>query len=90
MLGIGGEFNVPVSIGGQIVEPGDAILCDESGILVLKPSEALETAKTAIRMQESELEILDRIRRGEILPEISGASRLVEAALQRNSATEPV
>ena len=90
MLGIGGEFNVPVSIGGQIVEPGDAILCDESGILVLKPSEALETAKTAIRMQENELEILDRIRRGEILPEISGASRLVEAALQRNSGTEPV
>jgi regulator of RNase E activity RraA len=89
MLGISGAFNVPVSIGGQTVEPGDAILCDESGILILKPSEAREIANTAIRMQEKELEILERLRRGEILPEISGASRLVEAALHGASDRDP-
>jgi 4-hydroxy-4-methyl-2-oxoglutarate aldolase len=83
MLGLGGDFNVPVSIGGQVVMPGDAVLCDESGVLVLKPSEARKVAETAMRMQAEELKILDRLQRGEILPDISGATRLVEDAQRR-------
>jgi regulator of RNase E activity RraA len=81
MLGIGGEFNVPVSIGGQTVLPGDAVLCDESGVLVLSPSEARKVAETAIKMQAEELKILARLHACEILPDISGATRLVEATL---------
>ena len=37
ILGTEGAINVPVSVGGQTVEPGDAVLCDESGVIVLKP-----------------------------------------------------
>jgi 4-hydroxy-4-methyl-2-oxoglutarate aldolase len=85
MLGIGGEFNVPVSIGGQVIVPGDALLCDESGVLVLKPSEARKVAETAIAMQADELVVLERLHRGEILPDISGATRLVEAALRQSA-----
>lgn len=80
LLNYGGDFNIPVSVGGQIICPGDAILADESGVLVLKPQEALAIAKRAIDMQEKELVLLDRIRKGEKLPDISGATKLVEAS----------
>jgi regulator of RNase E activity RraA len=80
LLNFGGEFNVPVSVGGQIVCPGDAILADESGVLVLKPDAVEAVARRAIDMQEKELILLERLRRGEKLPNISGATRLVEAS----------
>ena len=81
ILGTEGQINVPVSVGGQVIEPGDAVLCDESGVIVLKPSEAEAYAKRAIEMQERELVTLERLRNGEKLPDISGATAHVEAKL---------
>ena len=81
ILGTEGQINVPVSVGGQVVEPGDAVLCDESGVIVLKPSEAEAYAKRAIEMQERELVTLERLRKGEKLPDISGATAHVEGKL---------
>lgn len=81
ILGLEGALNVPVSVGGQTIHPGDAILCDESGVVALRPSRARAIAEKAIQMQEDELVLLDRLRRGEKLPAISGATGLVEAKL---------
>jgi regulator of RNase E activity RraA len=80
LLDFGGEFNVPVCVGGQIVCPGDAVLADESGVLVLKPGDVERIARRAIDMQEKELVLLERLRQGEKLPDISGATRLVETS----------
>ena len=80
LLNYGGDFNVPVSVGGQMICPGDVILADESGVLVLKPHEVEAIAKRAIDMQEKELVLLERLRKGEKLPDISGATKLVEAS----------
>ena len=80
LLGLEGAFNVPISVGGQAVSPGDAILADESGVLVLKPDQAEAAAKRAIDMQNREITVLARIEKGEKLGQISGATRLVEAA----------
>jgi regulator of RNase E activity RraA len=81
LLGVEGAVNVPISVGGQIVHPGDAILCDESGVIVLDPAKARAIAEKAISMQEAELVLLDRLRKGEKLPDISGARAMVEAKL---------
>lgn len=81
LLGLEGAFNVPVSVGGQAVESGDAVLADESGVLFLKPSQCLAVAERAIGMQERELTVLERLRNGEKLPQITGASDKVNAAL---------
>lgn len=86
LLGLEGAFNVPVSVGGQTVEPGDAVLADESGVLILKPSEAEAIARRAIEMQERELTLLERLRNGEKLPEISGATAKIEAANGKRAA----
>lgn len=83
MLGIGGAMNVPVSVGGQVVNPGDAVICDDQGVLVMDPSIAKEAAERAIGMQENEAKMHLRLRAGEKLPDISGATAMVEAKLAR-------
>ena len=83
ILGTEGAINVPVSVGGQVIEPGDAMLCDESGVVVLKPATAEAYARRAIEMQERELVLLERLRKGEWLPDISGATAMVEGKLAK-------
>ncbi|MDQ1182995.1 RraA family protein [Agrobacterium larrymoorei] len=81
ILGMEGAINVPISVGGQMINPGDAILCDESGVVALHPSQARGMAERAIGMQEAEIVLLERLRNGEKLPDISGANKLVQAKL---------
>jgi regulator of RNase E activity RraA len=76
---LGGRMNVPVAIGGVVVMPGDAVLCDESGVLVLPPEEAEAEARAAIARQERGLATQARVAGGEKLGAISGASAKVEA-----------
>ena len=83
LLGLEGAFNVPVTVGGQTVSPGDAVLADESGVVILKRQEAEAVARRALDMQEREVTLLERIHKGEKLAEISGATRMVEAARAR-------
>jgi 4-hydroxy-4-methyl-2-oxoglutarate aldolase len=79
LLGLEGAVNVPITVGGQVVHPGDAVLCDDSGVIVLSPGDAKWVAEKAIGMQEAELVLLERLRRGEKLPDISGARAMVDA-----------
>jgi regulator of RNase E activity RraA len=77
---LGGRLNKPVSIGGVVVMPGDAVLCDESGVLVLPPGEAEEEARAAIERQARGLATRDRVAKGEKLGAISGATGKVLGA----------
>jgi regulator of RNase E activity RraA len=79
LLAAEGQFNVPVTVGGQVIHPGDAVLCDESGVVVMHPEDAKAVAERAIGMQEAEVVLLNRLRAGEKLPDISGATAMVEA-----------
>ncbi|MBT9289744.1 RraA family protein [Prosthecodimorpha staleyi] len=79
LIGSEGAVNVPISVGGQVVHPGDAVLCDESGVIVLDPARARAVAEKALQMQAAELVLLERLRNGERLPDISGARAMVDA-----------
>lgn len=79
LLGLSGALNVPVCVGGQVVEPGDAVLADESGVLILKPAAVEAVARRAIGMQEREVELLAKLHAGASLPELTGASEKVKA-----------
>jgi regulator of RNase E activity RraA len=79
ILDMGGRLNHPVSIGGVVVMPGDAVLCDDTGVLVLPPGEAEAEARRAIETQARGLRTQDRVAAGEKLGAISGASEKVIA-----------
>jgi len=74
---LGGRLNKPISVGGVVVTPGDAVLCDESGVLVLPPGEAEAEARAAIERQARGLATQDRVAKGEKLGAISGATAKV-------------
>ena len=79
---LGGMLNHPISCGGAVVMPGDAVLADESGVLVLPPGEVETVAEAAIARQERGERNQDRMRAGEKMGEISGASKKVLDALK--------
>lgn len=83
LYGIGGVFNTPISCGGAMVNPGDAVIADESGVLFLPPSEAGAVADWALEKQLGEPKTHARLRAGEKLGDISGASKIVLAKLAK-------
>ena len=82
-IGLAGEFCVPVSCGGVAVSPGDVIIADECGIVVLDRAEAEAAAERAIGMQDAEAASRKRLDSGEKLPDISGATKILQEALAR-------
>ncbi|MEY8351980.1 RraA family protein [Lachnospiraceae bacterium 54-53] len=49
-----GEINFPVSCGNQVISPGDILVGDGDGLLVIKKEEAAELAKRAKKVSEAE------------------------------------
>jgi regulator of RNase E activity RraA len=60
-----GEINVPVCIGGAVVNPGDVVLGDRDGVLFVPPHEAKELAEAAHAKMASEIGILKTIASGQ-------------------------
>jgi 4-hydroxy-4-methyl-2-oxoglutarate aldolase len=85
-IGLAGEFCVPVSCGGVAVNPGDVVIADECGIVVLDRAEAEAAAERAIGMQEAEASSRKRLDAGEKLPDISGATKMLQDALAKQKA----
>lgn len=56
-----GTIGEVISFGGKVVRPGDIIVGDEDGIIVIKPEEAEELAKAAHGIVAKEAAILDNI-----------------------------
>lgn len=69
--GFGGDINVPINCGGAAVRPDDIVLADESGVVVLEPTEAQALADRAQAIQDNEQLILERLKAGETLAEIT-------------------
>jgi 4-hydroxy-4-methyl-2-oxoglutarate aldolase len=78
-----GEFCVPVSCGGVPVDPGDAILADENGVLVLKPAQIKAAADRAVEMQRDEKIRYPRIAAGEKLPDINGTNARIREIVSK-------
>ena len=70
--GATGSFCLPVQCGGVAVAPGDIVLADENGILVMARDEARALAEKAITLQNEEQHTLRRLRAGETYPQVLG------------------
>lgn len=76
-----GEFGIPIACGSVSVEPGDAILADENGVLVIEPDAIRAAAERAIAMQQAEKATLGRVAKGERLPDINGTNARIAEIL---------
>ncbi len=69
--GKGGEGDVgkPVVCGGVTVHPGDIVVADEDGVIVLPAGEAGTLISAAEKKLEQEKTRVDRIRQGDLFPQ---------------------
>lgn len=59
--------NVPVTVSQRQVRPGDIVMGDDSGVVVIPASRAEEVLKIAQEIEHTEQEILKRIAKGQSL-----------------------
>ncbi len=65
-----GEIGVPVRVGGRVVAPGDWIVADDSGVVVVPRQKAGETANRALDVLERENRLREEIRRASTLSRV--------------------
>ena len=82
LYNLGGTLNLPISCGNVTVKAGDVIIADETGVLVLPPGEAEAIADAAIATQERGEKTQGRVKAGEKLGDITGATKMVLEALK--------
>ncbi|PLS17342.1 methyltransferase [Bacillus sp. M6-12] len=61
-----GEINVPISIGGTIVKPGDIVVGDDDGVVVVPAEDANRILQLVKAQQIRESEILESIENGTV------------------------
>lgn len=84
--GIGGGLNVPICCGSVAVSPGDAILADDNGIIVIPQAELAATIDEALAFEARKAQHAAAVADPSFVwPDLSGATRIVEEALARQS-----
>lgn len=56
-----GEINVPVVVGGKVINPGDILVGDQDGVVVISPEDAEELYIKTQQVMEKEAKIMDDI-----------------------------
>ncbi|GGH07086.1 methyltransferase [Alsobacter metallidurans] len=59
-----GAINIPVTVGGMVVRPGDIIVGDQDGLLAFAPDEAEEAIQKAMKQHAAEENTMATIREG--------------------------
>jgi len=65
-----GEINAQIQCGGQTVNPGDFIVGDDNGVVVIPRERSYEIARRAVEVEKNERRIRDEIKRGKTLSEV--------------------
>ena len=65
-----GEVNEPITISGQTIEPGDWIVADDDGVIVMPQERARDIAQAAVAVIEKEQNLREQIRGGKTLAEV--------------------
>lgn len=66
-----GEINAGIACCGQTVRPGDWLIGDMSGVVVIPRERAYEAARRAVEVHKTEIRIREEIRRGGTLGSLS-------------------
>lgn len=61
-----GNVNTPIVCAGQLVNPGDIIVADDDGVVVVKPSDAAQVAEKMKKRLDNEAQKRDLLANGEL------------------------
>ena len=78
LLNLGGGFNVPVQIGGVAVNPGDPVLADDCGVVVIPPARLDRLIETALADQADEGDWIARLEQGARLQDLVDIRAMLE------------
>jgi 4-hydroxy-4-methyl-2-oxoglutarate aldolase len=67
-----GSVNVPIVCGGQAIEPGDVIVADDDGVVVVKRQDAVKVLASSKAREAKEEATRQRLRAGELGLDIYG------------------
>jgi len=87
LLNLGGSFNHAIACGGVAVRPGDAVLADDCGVLVLAPEEIAGVTKTALFDQDDEATWVTRVLAGEKLQGMVDIEAMIAERQRKDGAT---
>ncbi len=65
-----GEINAEIRCAGQTVRPGDYIVGDDNGVVVVPKERAYEIARRSVEVEKNESRIRDEITRGSTLSKV--------------------
>lgn len=61
-----GEVNVPIACGGVVVNPGDIVVADEDGVVVIPPSSADEILDAVAKLHAQHSSALEVLQSGDV------------------------
>jgi regulator of RNase E activity RraA len=76
-----GEINTSIQIGGVVVNPGDLVVADSDGILIMSPELAAELVEQAEARQKRGAWAQEQLLKGAKISELSGSAEKVRARL---------
>ncbi len=65
-----GEINAEITCGSQTIKPGDYIVGDDNGVVVIPKENAYEIARRAKEVEKTEKRLFEEIKRGATLSEV--------------------
>ena len=76
-----GYINVPIQCGGAAVNPGDIVIVDDNGVVIVPQDEAEEVLQKTRKFLENEVNVINRVEAGETLYNILGLDSLEKGTI---------
>ena len=73
-----GSVNVPIVIGGVVIRPGDVVVADDDGVVVVERGEATKAREAAEARVAREAQSMEAFRRGALSLDVHDLRPLVE------------
>lgn len=79
-----GWVNIPVSCGGLVVFPGDVVVADDDGVVVVSRADAGEVLENAMRRHDREVSLRPRFAAGESSLDTGGLRGMLTPYVQQD------